>query len=143
MFVRALTATVALIVSLTMLVGCNQQAGDENVRAVLKSTCPAVAQAYLYYEAVAAAGVLSERTVARVMFAKQQADMLCAAPETATTNSVLAAGALVYASTRDAIKEAKAKGADVDAGSTVGYAGELRKLEGLNARLKRGLDHAR
>lgn len=127
-----------LMVSCLLLAACNQQAGDAQVRETLRTACPAAQQAYDYYTVIAAAGVLSEKTVTKAEFAKKQIDMLCANPETATVTSVLAAGALVYAATRDAIKEGRARG------MTVGYiASDLRHLEVMNARLKRGLDHAR
>lgn len=126
---------VLLAVGALALAGCNPEAGNPEVRAVLSTACPAANQAYSYYAAVASSGVLSQRTMDRVEFAKSQADALCTNPETATVASVLAAGALVYVRVREASAEARARGA-------VGYSGDLRRLEGLNARLGRALKRA-
>lgn len=133
MFKNALLAIAGAC--LMIISGCNQ--GDTEVRSVLATACPAANDAYAYYAAIAAAGVLSQRTVDRVEFAKGQIDRLCANPETATVAGVLAAGALTYARVQDAIKEAKANGA------AVGYSGDLRKLEDIAARIKKEMNHAR
>lgn len=115
-----------ILVTALVVMGCTAQ--DAQVRSVLNSTCPAVNVAYAHYQAVST--LVSARTQARVELAKQQADSLCANRETATTVSVLATGAVVYASVRDALKEAKANGA------SVGYKGDLRKLESMMRRLQ-------
>lgn len=120
-----------------MLAACNPEAGDQNVRNLLASACPAAEQAYEYYAAIAVSGAISQRSMDRVEQAKAYSDSLCANRETATVASVLHAGALIYASTRTAIDEAKARGVDV------GYAGDLRRLDGAMGKLKRELDRAR
>jgi hypothetical protein len=135
MFKRYLLAFAG--VCLLVAAGCNTQAGDEGVRNVLATACPSANQAYAYYAAVASSGAISQRTMNRVEQAKAGIDALCTNRESATIVSVLAAGALVYVTTKDAIREARANGA------SVGYAGDLRKLDGMMAKLKKGLDHAR
>ena len=124
-------------VCLLVAAGCNTQAGDQGVRNVLATACPSAEQAYAYYAAVASSGAISKRTMARVEQAKASIDALCTNRETATIASVLAAGALVYVRTQEAIKEARANGA------SVGYSGDLKKLDSIMAKLKKGLDHAK
>lgn len=136
MFKLVLTAVVAMFA----LAGCNTEASDAQVRRVLSQACPAVAQAFTYYSAIASAGVLSQRTMDRVELAKHSSDLLCANPEQATVTSVLTASALVYSSVRLAIEEAKvARRRSDDTVAVVGYSGDLRNLERLNARLKKEL----
>lgn len=133
---------VSFIIASLLLAGCTAET-DLQVRRVLSQACPAVAQAFEYYAAIEAAGVLSQRTVDRVRLAKSSSDTLCANPETATVASVLTASALVYASVKLAIDEAKAANRRRPAEAVVGYAaGELRNLERFSRRLKKELARA-
>lgn len=134
MFTRIVTATVALVASLFVLVGCNYQAADENVRAVLIANCPAVEQNYAVFAAVASSGVVSERTINKVNLVKSQFDALCANPETATVVSVVATASAAYVAIRNGLQEAKSRGADV------GYPAQMRQLRGALAKMKQGLN---
>lgn len=102
------------------LAGCQQ----------LVSTCNALDDVYAHYDAVALTGAVSQRTMARVEFARTQANILCADPENATTVSLAAAAAAVYVATAAAFKE----GGQLN-DARVGYA----KLENL----KQFLEEAR
>lgn len=119
---------VVLALATGLVAGCQAQS-DEQVRNVLNTMCPAVDVAYAHYSA--ASSLVSARTRGRVELAKQQADMLCAGRATATTTTVLATGSMVYLTVRDALREARANG------GSVGYAGELNKLEGILNKAKR------
>lgn len=100
---------------------CESQ--DAQVRSMLETMCPTVDVAYAHYQAVSS--LVSASTQNKVELGKQQADLLCAGRATATTTTVLATGAVVYATVRDALREARASGA------SVGYAGDLNALEGM------------
>jgi hypothetical protein len=120
-----------------ILAGCNPQAADENVRSVLRTSCPSAATAFSYYDAIASSGALSQRTMNRVELARNTMNGFCANPETATVASVLATGAAAYLAVQAALKEARANGA------AVGYSGEIRRLDGIMSKLKTELDRAR
>jgi hypothetical protein len=62
----------------------------------------------------------------------------CANPETATVLSVLTTGASTYVAVQAAIKEARANG-----GSSVGYAGDINRLEAINQKLGETVDRYR
>jgi hypothetical protein len=122
---------VALPILALALMGQACVAQDVQVRNVLNTMCPAVDVAYAHYQAVSS--LVSSRTQGRVELAKQQADLLCAGRATATTVTVLATGAVVYASVRDALREARASGGGV------AYQGDLDKLEGMLNKARREL----
>lgn len=118
------------------LIAMGQTSCDEQTRALLASTCPALDQVWLHYDAVANEGALSQNTINKVAFARQQSDRMCANPAGATTVSVTAAAAAVYLATSQAFKEG---GVLTSANARVGYA----KLNNLRAIVEKAQRSAR
>lgn len=134
--IRSVIIGLACVATLA-LAGCNMQQGDANVRAVLATACPQWADLEAVYDAIAAEGVLSQSTINYGATAKQAAAILCANRETATVVSVTAAGVRVYRMVDMALADAKRRGV------TVGYSGEVQRLERFRAGIKVALDRAR
>lgn len=123
-------ATLA-VVSLA-LTGCNLQQGDANVRAVLASACPAWDDNIAIYDAVEAEGVLSADVVNYANTTKRAVNRLCMNRQSATVISITAAGIQVYKMVDLALKQGSSRGVAVN---SLGYQGNLRKLEGIRSKL--------
>lgn len=131
MITRILTAAVALVASLFILAGC--LVTDEQARNLLASFCPSAESTVAHFDAIAAAGVLSQSTRDKGEVARTVTTRLCTGRETATTLSVATAGALVYVALRDAVREAEARGADV------GYPVQMQELRAAATRMQKEL----
>jgi hypothetical protein len=113
--------------------GCVQglQQADTQARAILANACPAADDAYAAYSEFKP--VVNASTQAKVEQAKAAFESLCAGRQTATVASIVIRSKALYSAFDAARASAKANG------GKVGYAGDLRKLDGLMARAKKHL----
>ncbi len=115
------------------LAGCVQglEQANTQARAILANACPAADDAYAAYSEFKP--VVSGKTQNYVEQAKANFDALCANRSTATVASIVIRSKALYAAFDAARSSAKANG------GTVGYAGDLRTLDGIMAKAKKHL----